>query len=277
MQEHLAFFDKATRIEEYFSHSQEAVLLLEERGLKPCGIIPSATWNKICKSNGLIRLHPDTNGNVRVKAPPIGDMLRDNVIIWGFTRCGWVIMIGVVISSMFLILSSTIEALGIMSKERSVCVFFSGVFVAIFLLIYENICIDSQGGIEKWAEKKGKAVWGSRKYGKFVQTLFPNGHDQHNGGTSTRLILPDPPPQIVEIFKKTDGLSLELAIESEVIDFEYNPISLVVTRKPKNRIDIYPIPCWAYKDLIILLRPLGDSQIEKNISKQICNPKTVEF
>lgn len=283
-------------VDDFFRHSMEGERLLQKRGISALAAVPVRAWNRLCRESGLIRLHPDEDGKVKLSVYNF-DLESQSLIAefsakarerlaaqesrlrtlkWGITVLG---------SIPLALLFQWGAGVGVVGGAISTCV-----ALCLIHLLIGSVFVFLRHRSEQDIEKEQKNIianmWDS---GKLLEILFPNGSDDSYYSTdlhslSVRVKLPDPPAYIVEILKKARGLPLEVVAEPGAIAFK-DDIRKKLTKELdslESKRQAYedwvrdcPIICWKHEEIVFILGQFGDYPLEKELVSRVINPREI--
>ena len=276
--EHAQLQRKAV-VERYFRHRAEVADKLEELGIKPLGILPKAAWQRICTESGLIRLNPDAQGDIAVSSGVLKDLDEKSFDVMRRTRRVLYVLAGICC------LAGGLRDFFFLGEPLRHCIVASiVVFVLLqcFIALFWMVDFIPRWAIVRWHVRN----FDNKPWKEVIKEFFPEcvSYEINHLDCVARLMLPQPPADVLGVLLKAKFLELKVAAVAEAISFLESPSEIL--RKGHDRIikdrmerrrqairDFLndPIVYHEHGSAVAIISQFGDFPIEQQIVDRVVN------
>lgn len=217
---------RVSRTQNYAADREKAIRRLQDRGVTPMAVLPTAAWKAICRNAGLYRLAPNDDGIVTVGTDKTITNIADScrALSWAGAAIATVVCGGV----------------ALFAREPWV---FTGMPVAFIgaLLGTHEVCV----------------AWCRR-----LRFLFPQGECGNYGHWHVRIELPEPPAEVAAVLAKVATLPVAVAVHPSAVRVSHDDLRNLIKASRTNLSD--PIVYLREGQAVAVIAQYGDFGIERD-------------
>jgi len=284
--------ERRANIAQYRSHREEVAAELDKLGITPLAIVPKNAWERICTTSGLFRLEPNENGNVGISTELLNkfENRADHLLNGSIPLATWLIPTGVSGVCFALAFNWPWWGTGLAT------------FAALVVFAIATLCIFISGDLSETSPGWKHVAWRKKlvrlqirrfckqPWEQVLKGFFPNGASE-SGNLQARVVLPEPPAEVLAKLVKAKGLKLKVAAVAEAIAFADAPGKIlrrehdrVVEQREHDRPKGYrgyasyeewrekcPIVYHEHGSAVAVIAQFGDFPVEQRVVDEVVN------